>query len=70
MTDLSSTEQAKWMETMMNMSWEATKQVYGWVVENYDGAYKEKVTFILLISVFLNVAGKFLKVDRPLSPLS
>ena len=42
---LSSTEQAKWMETMMNMSWEATKQVYGWVVENYDGAYKEKVTF-------------------------
>ena len=29
----------------MNMSWEATKQVYGWVVENYDGAYKEKVTF-------------------------
>ena len=42
---LSSTEQAKWMETMMNMSWEATKQVYGWVVENYDGAYKEKVNF-------------------------
>ena len=30
---------------MMNMYWEANKQVYGWVVENYDGAYKEKVTF-------------------------
>ena len=47
MTDLSSSEQAKWMETMMNMSWEATKQVYGWVVENYDGAYKEKVTYYI-----------------------
>ena len=32
----------------MNMSWEATKQVYGWVVENYDGAYKEKVTLDFL----------------------
>ena len=36
---------------MMDMSWEATKQVYGWVVENYDGAYKEKVTFYRIFTI-------------------
>jgi len=50
------------METMMNMSWEATKQVYGWVVENYDGAYKEAMNMVDAPSV--KAAFRFCDTDE------